>query len=97
MVKGLAMHEVGVHYGFEAMLGADKQTGHETAGPDAQVRQRGGAGGLRPGQSQRGAAQPCEETLAYLVQNNPENSVIRTSLPASRRGCSMNSASAGST
>lgn len=79
MVKGLALHEVGVHYGFEAMLGKDKY---------AQVIQRvkmmGKAGNAEVkealAQAKKNSSnerQVPEETLAYLVTNHPEMGLVR--------------------
>lgn len=79
MVKGLAIHEVGVHYGFEAMLGKKKY--------DQVINRIKALGRLRHPQvlAAREAAQKNsahvgqipEETLAYLVQNNPDMGLVR--------------------
>ncbi len=80
MVRGLVLHEVGVHFGFEDMLGRQKyiqvinrikalgKLGH------AQVLQA-------QAQATKNASAPRqipEETLAYLVQNHPELGFIRS-------------------
>jgi hypothetical protein len=79
MVQGLVLHEVGVHYGFEAMVGRKKF---------AQVMERikimGRAGNKavlealdRAKSKAAAASQVPEETLAYLVQYHPEMGVVR--------------------
>jgi hypothetical protein len=79
MARGLALHEVGVHYGFREMLGPQKY---------AQVIERikvmGRAGNatvreaLRLAQENAAAAhQVPEETLAYLVQHHGDLGVVR--------------------
>jgi hypothetical protein len=79
MVRGLALHEVGVHYGFKNMLGADKysqvinrigmmgKAGHKAVVEAHRQAKEGSAS----------ARQVPEETLAYLVTNHPELDVVR--------------------
>ena len=79
MVKGLAMHEVGVHYGFEAMLGADK---YKQVMKRLDMMHAMGSKAVRAARAEavKNAARPAqvpEETLAYLVQNSPELGLIK--------------------
>jgi hypothetical protein len=79
MVRPLALHEVGVHYGFEAMLGRDKYNQvinriavMGKAGNKAVIEAKAQA---KENSSHSG--QVPEETLAYLVTNHPEMGVVR--------------------
>lgn len=79
MVKGLALHEVGVHYGFKAMLGDAK---YDNVMKRLDVMERGGSKAVRQARkdAKANAARPSqvpEETLAYLVQNNPEMGLVQ--------------------
>ena len=79
MVKGLALHEVGVHYGFEAMLGADK---YKQVMKRLDGMHKLGSKAVRAARAEavKNAARPAqvpEETLAYLVQNSPELGLIK--------------------
>ena len=85
-VRGLVMHELGVHYGFEKMLGEAKY---------AQVMKRldamAKAGNVAVKEARRlaekesvNADQVPEETLAYLVQNNPKLGIIKEIIAAVR-------------
>ncbi len=74
MVRGLALHEIGVHYGFEAMLGRGRY-----AKVMDRIAQLGKAGNVEVlgalDQARRESASPeqvREETLAYLVHQHPE-------------------------
>lgn len=84
MVKGMVLHEVGVHYGFAQMLGREKY-----ANVINRVKVMGKAGNKQVvaarDQAQKNAAAPSqvpEETLAYLVQNNPEMGLVREVIAA---------------
>jgi len=79
MVKGLVIHEVGVHYGFEAMLGKDKYNqvinrisvlgkagNKEIIAAKAEAKENSG-----------NPRQVPEETLAYLVMNHPEMALVK--------------------
>lgn len=83
-VRGLVLHEVGVHYGFERMLGAEKY---------AQVLKRMVAMRKAGNQAVRAAYetaeteaatedQIAEEALAYLVQRQPEMGLVREIIAA---------------
>jgi hypothetical protein len=79
MVKSLALHEVGVHYGFEEMLGKDKYnqvirrlSAMGKAGHEAVIEAKAQAK-----ENSSHASQVPEETLAYLVTNHPELGLVR--------------------
>ncbi len=79
MVRELALHEIGVHYGFKRMLGQDKydqvlrrvdlmRRAGNPAAKDAYLNAKNNAARERD---------VPEETLAYLVQNAPESSLVQ--------------------
>lgn len=78
MVKGLTMHEVGVHYGFEAMLGKDKY--NQVIDRLAQLGKIGHKNVIAARDSATKnsvvKSQIPEETLAYMVQNHPDMPLI---------------------
>jgi hypothetical protein len=84
MVKPLTLHEVGVHYGFEAMLGKAKYAAvmHRLD----MMEKRGQKDVVAAAKNARdNAANPRqipEERLAYLVKNNPEMGVVREIIAA---------------
>lgn len=78
-VKGLMLHEVGAHLGLKRMLGAgrfedllNQMEGLVTAQNPAalEARARAEEGALRP-------SHVPEETIAYLVENNPDMPFVR--------------------
>lgn len=78
MVKGLVLHEVGVHYGFENMLGAAK---YANIVKRLDLMRRAGNKAVKAAHAEAVANavneyQVTEEMLAYLVQNHPENGVV---------------------
>ena len=78
MVKGLVMHEVGVHYGFENMLGKQKYIEVidrlKVLGKLGQVNVVAARNSAT--KNSVNASQVPEETLAYLVQNHPDMPLI---------------------
>lgn len=79
MVKGLALHEVGVHYGFKAMLGDAKYANVMTR---LDVMRRAGSKAVKEAYAKAQAnsvrdSQVPEETLAYLVQTQPEMGIVK--------------------
>jgi hypothetical protein len=79
MVKGLVLHEVGVHFGFKAMLGDAKYANVMTR---LDVMRRAGNKAVKEAYAQAKAnsvrdSQVPEETLAYLVQSSPEMGIIK--------------------
>ena len=79
MVKGVVLHEVGVHFGFEGLLGIEKY---------AQVMKRVNvmrlagnkavlAAYAEAKQNAAHASQVGEETIAYLVQRNQDMGLVR--------------------
>ena len=84
MVRGLVLHEVGTHYGFERMIG-DRKYGEIMR----QLRALADGGDKRVLEARdnatKEAAHPSqvpEETLAYLVHNYPEMSLVRQVIAA---------------
>ena len=84
MIKPLALHEVGVHYGFEAMLGDKKYAAvmrrldvMEKAGQKDVV-----AAAKSAKENSVNERQVPQEKLAYLVQNNPEMGIVREIIAA---------------
>ncbi len=78
MVKGLVLHEVGVHYGFENMLGAAK---YANIVKRLDLMRKAGNKAVKAAHAEAVANavnqyQVTEETIAYLVQNHPENGVV---------------------
>jgi hypothetical protein len=83
MVRGVVLHEVGVHAGMEAMLGADLFA--RTLGEIDRLIAGGDAAALRARAmvpDDTPAALVREETLAYLVQNNPDLPLVRRIIAA---------------
>lgn len=79
MVKGLVMHEVGVHYGFEAMLGEAK---YNNVMKRLDVMRKAGSKAVKEAYAQAvknsvNPSQHGEETLAYLVQSAPEMGLVK--------------------
>lgn len=79
MVKGLVLHEVGVHYGFEQMLGNEKY-----GQVIARLKLMGKAGNKqvvaardKARQNAANETQVPEETLAYLIGENPEMTLVQ--------------------
>lgn len=79
MVKGLVLHEVGVHYGWREMLGEQKY--RDTLSQlDVMVKAGNKQAVEARRTAEREAANPSqvrEETLAYLVQANPEMTFVQ--------------------
>lgn len=83
MVRGLVMHEVGVHYGLRRMLG-DQYAAVER---QMSVMRRGGNKAVIDAfnSAEREAADPGqvnEEAIAYLVQNAPELPLVKRIISA---------------
>ncbi len=79
MVKGLVLHEVGVHFGFKAMLGDAKYANVMTR---LDVMRRAGNKAVKDAYAQAKEnsvrdSQVGEETLAYLVQTQPEMGIVK--------------------
>lgn len=78
-VKGLALHEVGIHYGFEKMLGPTK---YDQVMRRLDLLRRAGNKNVQAAHetATKEAADPdqvAEETLAYLVQRHPAMSIVQ--------------------
>ncbi len=79
MVKGLVLHEVGVHYGFERMLG---KKSYDSVIKRMDVMRRAGNKAVQSAfdEAEKNSVRPSqipEETLAYLVQNHPEMTLVK--------------------
>ena len=79
MVKGLVLHEVGVHFGFEAMLGEAK---YNSVMKRLDFMRRAGNKAVKEAyaEAQKNSvrdSQVPEEQLAYLVQNAPKMGIIK--------------------
>lgn len=79
MVKGLTLHEVGVHYGFKAMLGDAK---YANVMQRLDVMRRAGSKAVKEAyaEAKKNAvreSQVPEESLAYLVQTQPEMGLVK--------------------
>jgi hypothetical protein len=77
-VRGLALHEIGVHYGFERMLG---EKGYASVMRRLEAMHKAGNKDVREAResAQRESAnegQVAQETLAYLIQSRPEISWV---------------------
>ena len=79
MVKGLVLHEVGIHYGFEQMLGKEKY-----GQVIARLKLMGKAGNKqvvaardKARQNAANETQVPEETLAYLIGENTEMTLVQ--------------------
>jgi hypothetical protein len=83
-VRGLVMHELGVHYGFEKMLGATKYA-KVMKRLDAMVKM-GNKDAIEARTNAEkesvNAAQVPQETLAYLVQNRPTMNFVKEIIAA---------------
>lgn len=82
-VRGVVLHEIGVHAGMREMLGDDLWA--RTLGELDRLAAEGNAAVLRaramvPDDTPAGLVR--EETLAYLVQNNPELPFVRRIIAA---------------
>lgn len=78
-LTGLILHELGVHYGMERMLGPKlfRQVIDEVM-KKAEAGEEAFAAALA--KAKKGAGDPshvAEETLAYLIQNSPELGIVR--------------------
>lgn len=83
LVRGVVLHEIGVHAGMREMLGDDLWT--RTLGELDRLSAEGNAAVLRARAmvpDDTPAALVREETLAYLVQNNPELPFVRRIIAA---------------
>ena len=79
MVKGLVLHEVGVHYGFKSMLGDAK---YANVMQRLDVMRKAGSKSVKEAYAEAKKnsvrdSQVPEETLAYLIQNHPEMSLVK--------------------
>jgi len=79
MVKGLVLHEVGVHYGFERMLG---KKSYDSVIKRLDVMRRAGNKAVQAAfdEAEKNSVRPSqipEENLAYLVQNHPEMTLVK--------------------
>lgn len=84
MVRGLALHEIGVHHGFKEMLGEER---YNQVMKRLDAMGRAGNKGVQAAKAiaekeAADASQVPEETLAYLVQNNPELSLVQRVISA---------------
>lgn len=80
MVKGLILHEVGTHYGFKKMLGAEK---YAQVIKQMETMRKAGSKQVKAAYAEAvknsvNLKQVPEETIAYMVQNNPEIGFIKT-------------------
>lgn len=80
MVKGLILHEVGTHYGFKKMLGAEK---YAQVIKQMETMRKAGSKQVKAAYAEAvknsvNLQQVPEETIAYMVQNNPEIGFIKT-------------------
>ena len=79
MVRELALHEIGVHYGFKRMLG-DEKYAQVMRRIDAMRRAKSPAvqdAYLNAKKNAARESQIPEETLAYLVQNAPDLGLVQ--------------------
>lgn len=86
-IRGRILHEIGVHAGFETMLGVDLYNS-VLAHVDAKISSGDGRFIEARRLAEQNAAMPehvPQETLAYLVENAPEMSVSRRILAAVRQ------------
>jgi GNAT superfamily N-acetyltransferase len=84
-VKGIVLHEVGVHVGMERMLGADAFNSVLKQLDDAVMRGESWAQAARDNVPDGTLPQHIrEEQLAYLVQNSPEIGIVKQIIAAVR-------------
>jgi len=82
-VKGVLLHEVGVHFGMERMVGADN---FRVLLDDVMARATAGearfAEAMAAVPKDTPAAHVAEEVLAYLVENAPETGIVQRVIAA---------------
>jgi hypothetical protein len=84
-VKGVILHEVGVHVGLERMLGAEGFSSVLKQLDDAILRGESWAQAARDNVPKETLPQHIrEEQLAYLVQNSPELGIVKQIIAAVR-------------
>jgi hypothetical protein len=85
-VRGLVLHEVGIHYGFQKMLGDAK---YAQVMRRLEIMRKAGNKNVQAAHEKAIAeaaedSQVAEETLAYLVYNHPEMSLVQEVIAAIR-------------